>query len=169
MSTPDVYVLGGNDSLKFSETLEKFGGTWEKLRDSRMGWTFNKENYKKVVNWMNTLVSLDIVNISRGKYRIIGNTNFFENNSITKCNESTKSTKYNESTKCNEGKNIELYELMKKLVSIQCNICYDTFIKIWNNDCNHFFDKWQMCEQNVIIFYNSLDSQNQEVFLKYIF
>lgn len=186
-STPDIYVLGGEDSLKFSDQLTKLGGSWQKMRDNRMGWAFDKESYQKAIKWMDTMVNLGIIYKYRGKYRVVNDhkdgpdgpdgSSFQSSKDISKNypsayeNHGKYLMKNQNDSNSNVENNLNINNLklkfMKTLISIQCNMCYDTVYKIWPNDTDHYLQKWVYCNQNIVLFYNSLDEMNQKLFLNY--
>ena len=51
--------------------------------------------------------------------------------------------------------------------TIQNTLSEDIISSIWENDSDHFFNKWLTSENNIILFIAKLDDNNQNKLLEY--
>lgn len=57
-----------------------------------------------------------------------------------------------------------LLETFDILLSLQCNFDYSLCAQIFPNNTDHYWQKWQRVEGNMLIFINSLDIVNRTRF-----
>lgn len=44
---------------------------------------------------------------------------------------------------------------------VNCNFSYIECGKIWSDDTEHYWDKWETSDHNALIFYQRLDAHNR--------